>query len=165
MIKKILTSLLGMVVVLTWWTIRGDGRHHELANSIPPKVWDGGGGTIAVAVNTTAAGKASISFGEDKDKGRDLVAFEQVGPGSHSWSVEVPRNAGGYIEFEADAPKVGDRISWTIAKDGRRVLADAITMERPLEKGSVFALSEYFDDYSQMRGGGEDASDEDGDDD
>ena len=165
MIKKILTSLLGMVVVLTWWTIRGDGRHHELANTIPAKVWEGGGGTIAVAVNTTTAGKMSISFGEDKKKGRDLVATEQVGPGSHSWSVEVPRMAGGYIEFEADAPKVGDRMSWTISKDGRRVLADAMTMERPLEKGYVFGLSEHFDDYSTTRRGGENADSDSGEDD
>src|SRR5262249_6038407 len=147
MIKKILTSLLSMVAILAWWSFRGDGRHHELVHAIPAKVWEGGGGTIAVAVNTTAAGKMSLSFHEEKDKGRDLAAIEQVESGSHSWSVEVPRLAGGYIEFEADGPKVGDRISWTISKDGRRILADAIQMDRPLEKGYVFALSEYFDDY------------------
>ena len=165
MIKKLLMGLLSMVAALTWWTIKGDGRHHESLHAMPAKVWDGGGGTITLVVNSTTAGRASISFYEDKKKGRDLVAEEAVGAGAHSWSVEVPRNVGGYVEFNTDTPKVGDRISWTISKDGRRVLTDAIALDQPLEKGYVFALSQHFDDYSLARGGGDVVSSDDKDDD
>jgi len=148
--KKLLSSLLGVVVALTWWTIRGSNTHVEQAQAIPAKVWNGGGGTIAISVDSTIAGRLSVEFIERKDGGRQLETGEQVGPGAHSWSVEVPHNAGGYVEFQADAPKVGDRMSWTIAYNGKQIAQDEMTLQQPLQSNEAFFLQEHYDDYSRL---------------
>jgi len=149
--KRLLWALLSMVGALTWWTIRGPRTHEEVVNTIPAKVWAGGGGTISVSVDTTVAGKMSIDFEEHKKDGRMLTVIESVGPGSHSWSVEVPTNAGGYIEFDAEAPKPGDKMSWTLAHDGRQIASDAQTLAKPLGANEGFGLQEYYEDYSRPR--------------
>ena len=150
MVKKILSSLLGMVVVLAWWTLRGSHAPPEqVVNAIPPKVWDGGGGTIAIDVDTNVAATLSIGFSERRDGGRSMTTLEKVDPGPHSWSVEVPRNAGGYIEFEADAPKPGAKLSWTLRHDGRRIASADETLDQPLGRNEAFFLQEYYEDYSR----------------
>ena len=148
--KKILSALLGVLVMLAWWTIRGShAPPGQIVESIPAKVWDGGGGTITIDVDTSVAATLSIGFSERQDKGRRMTTLEKVGPGTHSWSVEVPRNTGGYIEFEADAPKPGAKLSWTLHHDGRRIASAEETLDQPLGKNEAFFLPEYYDDYGQ----------------
>ena len=150
--KKILSSLLGLVLALTWWTIRGHFSHHDtVVNAIPAKVWDGGGGTMTIDVDTSVAGKLSIEFNERGKNGRSMTTLEQAGAGTHTWSVEVPRNAGGYIEFGADAPSPGAKMSWTIRLDGRRIVSESETLDQPLGKNEAFFLQRYYKDYSRAR--------------
>lgn len=159
-LKKILSSLLGVLVMLAWWTIRGSHAPPEqVVNTVPTKVWDGGGGTIAIDVDTNVDATLSIGFSERRDGGRRMTTLEKVGPGTHSWSVEVPRNAGGYIEFEADAPKPGAAMSWTLRHDGRRIASQSETLDQPLGKNEAFFLQEYYDDYSKPEVRGADSSD------
>ena len=163
-LKKILSSLLGVVIALAWWSIRGNHSHHEaVVNSIPAKVWDGGG-TITIDVDTTVAGKLSMEFNERRKNGRSLTTFEQIGSGTHSWSVEVPRNAGGYIEFGADAPQPGARMSWTIRHGGRRIASESDTLDKPLQPNEAFFLQRYYKDYSRP-GASEDDGESDSSDD
>ena len=164
--KRILSTLLGLVVVLTWWTIRGDrSPPEEQLQGIPAKVWDGGGGTLAIEVDASTDATLSIDFHERRDGGRNSNAREKVGPGAHSWSIEIPPNAGGYIEFEADAPQPGAKLSWTIRRDGRSIASGEETLDQPLGKNEAFFLQEYYDDYSkavardETASAGEDADD------
>jgi len=148
--KRILASLLGVAVTLAWWTIRGSHAPAEqIVNTIPTKVWDGGGGTIAIDVDANVDATLSIGFSERRDGGQRMTTLEKVGPGPHSWTIEVPRNAGGYIEFEADAPQPGAKMSWTLRHDGRRIASAAETLDQPLGKNEAFFLQEYYEDYSK----------------
>jgi len=161
--KKIFSSLLGLVIALSWWTIRGHFSHHDAAlNTIPGKVWDGGGGTMTIDVDTSVAGRLSMEFNERRKNGRSLTTFEQIGSGTHSWTVEVPRNAGGYVEFGADAPQPGAKLSWTIRHDGQRIAADSETLDKPLQANEGFFLQRYYKDYSRPAA---DVDDEDASDD
>src|SRR5262245_30382561 len=72
-LKKVLFTVLGVVIILTYWTLRGgSGTNTETKNSIPAKVWEGGGGTISVELHTTVAGKMSIGFEERAEHGKSL---------------------------------------------------------------------------------------------
>jgi hypothetical protein len=136
--------------MIAYWTIRGDGGSDtELQKSIPAKVWGGGGGTISVELETTVAGRMGIGFEERTDDGRSLRSEQQVAPGKHSWSVEVPVNTGGYIEFSAESPKVGDKISWVIRHNGNQIAQEEQTLEKELQPGWGFGLQEHYLDYSK----------------
>jgi hypothetical protein len=150
-VKRVLFSVLGVAVMLAWWTIRGDsGSNTKVQKSIPAKVWDGGGGTISVELETTVAGKMSIGFEERVEKdARSLQTEEHVAPGKHLWSVEVPTNAGGYIEFDAEAPKVGDKMSWVVRHNGNQIAHDDMTLQEELKPGYAFFLQEHYHDYSK----------------
>jgi hypothetical protein len=157
MLKKLLSTVLGVIVMLAWWTIHGSHtKPEEVLQSIPPKVWDGGGGTLSIELDTNVAGKLSLSFDEEGDKGRHVTAIESAGPGTHSWSVQVPRDAGGYVEFGADAPQPGAKLSWTLRHDGRRIATETETLDRPLQNNEALFLQQYFDDYGRPDASGED---------
>lgn len=149
-LKKVLFSALGMVLVLGYWTLRGSsGTNTETKKSIPAKVWNGGGGTISVELHTSVAGKMSIGFEERAEHGKSLQTLEHVNAGDHTWSVEVPTNAGGYIEFDAESPKVGDKISWVVRHNGNQIAQDEETLQEELKSGYAFFLQAHYHDYSK----------------
>jgi hypothetical protein len=147
-LKRAVLALLGVAVMIAWWTITGDPGTHDEVKGIPAKVWDGDGGTLAVDIESTTAARFSISFGDEKDK--SMTAWTNVDAGTHSWSVEIPRGAGGYIELGAENPKVGDKLQWKITLNGNTVEEQSETLEQPLKSGYAFFLQSYYDDYSTM---------------
>lgn len=77
-----------------------------------------------------------------------METYEDVPAGSHSWSIDVPAGAGGYVELNAVEPKVGDRLTWKVSANGRVVSEQSETLGQPLEKNTAFFLQNYFADYS-----------------
>lgn len=144
-------SVLGVAITLTWWTIRKGDSHTQSVKHIPAKVW-AGGHTLEVEVETSCAATVSVTFSEhDKPVGEQntLETNEKVDAGEHSWSVDVPEHVGGYVEVQATAPNVGDSLKLKVKVDGRFVYEESSKLERPLEGGYVFGLSEHYDDYSK----------------
>src|SRR5262245_28214783 len=102
MLKSVGKTLLGLAVVLAWWTIRGPGDSHtETASSIPTVVWDGGSGTFAIHAENSAPAQMRVSFHEnsESDDARSLETYQDVAPGSHDWTISVPANVSGYVEL------------------------------------------------------------------
>jgi len=148
LLKRAILAVLGVAVMIAWWTFTGDPGSHNEVKGIPAKVWEADGGTLAVEVDTTSAARFSISFGDEKD--RSMTAWTKVDAGSHPWSLEIPRGAGGYIELDAENPKVGDKLQWKITLDGNTVDEQSETLNEPLKSGYAFFLQSYYDDYSKM---------------
>ena len=152
--KKLLIAVLGVVVTLAWWSWRGSSDKTETADRIPAKVWEGGGGTLSVEVESTCKGKMSISFtergGEDA-KARRLEVWEEVAAGRHTWTIDIPPNAGGYIEFGAIQPKVGDRLTWTLRLNGNSIDEQDDTLKEELKSNYAFFLQSFYDDYSKAK--------------
>jgi hypothetical protein len=149
--KSLLKTLVGLALVLAWWTIRGPGEDHtETANRIPTVVWDGGAGTLNIHAETTTAAQMRVSFHEQSDdaKARTLETYEDVGPGSHAWTIDVPKDVGGTVELSATSPKPGDRLHWSIDAAGNTVDEQNETLEKPLEQGYGFFIQAYFEDYA-----------------
>jgi hypothetical protein len=153
-------AVLGVVITLTWWTIRKGDSHTQSANHIPAKVW-AGGHTLEVEIESSCTAKMSVTFSDHtKPIGEQttLETYESVAAGSHSWSIDVPAGVGGYVELEAEAPKVGDTLKMKIKVDGKFVDEDGQKLESPLAAGYVFAVQQHYDDYSkaaeEMRGEG-----------
>ena len=159
-LKRAGIAVLGVIVTLAYWTFIGGGSADNAVQGIPGKVWDGGGGLLSVEVDSTTAARFSIGFSDDNDK--SLQAWTPVQAGTHSWVMDIPRGAGGFIELGAENPKVGDKLSWKITLNGETVDEQNETLDEPLREGYAFFLQSYYDDYSAIEplGDAEDGSDD-----
>jgi hypothetical protein len=78
---------------------------------------------------------------------RSLDTYEKVGAGSHLWTIDVPSAVGGDVEFQADNPKPGSRLTWTV-RSGSKVLArESETLNSPLQANDAFFLKFDAEDF------------------
>ncbi|HEX5000835.1 MAG TPA: hypothetical protein VFY29_21600 [Terriglobia bacterium] len=146
--KRAVLAILGVVVMLAYWTFTGRGSNNgPTAAGIPAKVHDGGGGLLAINVDSTSAARFSISFSDD-NKSEEFWTPVPAGP--HTWVIDVPKGSGGYIELDAENPKVGDKLSWKISLDGKIVDEQSDTLDQPLPNGYAFFLQSDYEDYSAI---------------
>jgi len=149
---RLIMAALGMAITLAWWTYRDHGTKTESRDQIPSSVWGGGPARITVEVETTTPSTMRIDFnerGKEPGQGKMLQSWEKIGSGTKTWTVEAPAKVGGYIEFEADHAKVGDRLKWRVSINGEQVGQDEWTLDKELEKNTAMFLQLHFDDYSQ----------------
>lgn len=144
-------AILGMVVTLAWWTIRGSNdSNHETTQGIPSKVWEGGGGTLSIEAESTCDVHFSISFSEMGEEGekRSLSTWDQKPAGTHSWTISVPAKVGGVVEMGCESSKVGDKLSWKIQANGTTVNEQNESLQEELKPGYAFFSQVYFEDYA-----------------
>jgi hypothetical protein len=149
---RVLLGALGVAVTLGYWTLRGPGESRTKTQSrIPSRVGDGGGGSLSLRVETTCPATMRISFYERKDDGQALETWESVGPGEHSWTIDVPKGTGGTVELGAEQPKVGDALRWTISLNGQTIDEQSESLDEALKPGYAFFLQSEYDDYSEAK--------------
>ncbi len=147
--KALVRTVLGLVLVLGWWTITGNLVSTEKAlDKIPPTVFGGGGAKIEIEAETTSAARMMVGF-SDESGDRNLETWEDVPAGTFRWSVDVPSGIGGYVELNALEPKAGDRLKFRILANGRTVFEDSDQLEQPLEPGYAFFVQAYIEDYAK----------------
>ena len=154
LLKRVVLAALGVVITLSFWTVRGwftDEASASLSN-IPKVVWDGGGGTVVIEVETTGPARVSASFetrnGVDDDDHKFLDSWEKVGPGHHTFQVEVPPNVGGTAEVSAEDPQVGAQVRIQVKVDGQVVAEDSGTLTEPLQSGYGFFAQVHLEDHA-----------------
>jgi hypothetical protein len=147
-LKRVGIAVLGVVVTLALWSYKGSPTASTEVEGIPSKVWEGGGGLLAVEVESSTSARFSISFDRGDDK--SLNTWTRVTPGVHTWVINVPKGAGGEIELSADSPKVGDKLSWKIRLNGETVDEQTETLDKPLAAGYGFFLQSAYDDFSTI---------------
>jgi hypothetical protein len=91
-----------------------------------------------------------LANGEYKDgrPQRDLAAFERVDPGTHSWTIDIPAQTGGRLEFEAKDPKPGSKLTWTVTSNGHELAHETESLDQPLKAGEAFFLELELDDFA-----------------
>jgi hypothetical protein len=144
-------SLLGLAVTLAWWTYGPAGKQVASQSHIPAKVGDGGQ-MLEIDTETSSASTMRVSFDQlDKPAGEQqlLDSWEKIPAGSRSWSIDVPGGVGGYIELQADHPKVGDTITMRVHMNGKLVDDQTDRLEKDLEPNTAFFVQDHFDDYSK----------------
>lgn len=146
--KSLVRAVLGLVVVLGWWTLTGNRVSEAPVTAVPPSVWGGGKGTLEIEVETTSPAEMRVSFDRDETE-ESLESVEKVGAGVHRWTIDVPEDVGGYIELGAIDPRPGDRLDLSIRVDGRLVFEDSDELETALEPGYAFFVQAYFDEYAE----------------
>jgi hypothetical protein len=147
LLTKIVTTVLGVALMLGWWTLRdkmgcnGDSSSSTV-KKIPSKVWDGGGGTLTIEAEASEPASVVASFEtndsvEEKDH-KFLEAWEQIQAGQHVFTVEVPANVGGHISVLFPDPKVakvGSKLSVRVSVNGKLLGEDVQTLDKPLPEG------------------------------
>jgi hypothetical protein len=148
-VKALVRTVLGLVLVLGWWTITGNSISTEPAqDKIPTSVFGGGSAKLEIEAEASTPARMLVSFSDDSGD-RHLETYEDVGAGTYRWSVDVPSAIGGYVELNAVAPKAGDRLKFRVLSNGRQVFEDSDELEKPLEPGYAFFVQAYFDDYAK----------------
>ena len=154
LMKKLLGTVLGLAVVLGYWTLTGDsGTKTETSGSIPAKVWAGGAGTMRIETDSTSAAQMRVSFHAERDgeDAKSLETYEEIGAGSHTWTIDVPAETGGYVELNAVQPKVGDRVSMKVFVNDQLAYEESETLKEELKPNYAHFVQAYFDDYSKAK--------------
>jgi hypothetical protein len=143
--------VLGLVLVLGWWTFTGNSISTQKAqDKIPSSVWGGGAGQVVIEAETTTAARMLVGFSRDeKDVEDNLETYEDVPAGTYRWTIDVPSATGGYVELNAVSPKAGDHLKFRIVANGRTVFEDSDELMQPLEPGYAFFVQAYVDDYAK----------------
>ena len=147
LLKRGVLAIAGMVVTLVWWSIRPGHDTTASADRIPDTVWNGGGGALTIETESSCPATIRVSFSEEAGEERSLETWEKIPADKRTWTIDVPPNTGGYIDLGAEAPKVGDRLRWTLKVNGDVVDEQAETLEEELKSGYAFGLVAFFDDY------------------
>lgn len=155
-LKNLIITLLGIALVLVWWTLRGpakDPNHTIQETKIPEMYWEGGNHVLTIDASTTTDSTVSLSLQSPKpggkpDESRWQEAFEPMAPGAKTWTVHFPDNTQfGTAELEAKNPKVGDKISWSILLDGQMIQQDEYVLDKPLEPNTAMFLQISLEDF------------------
>ncbi len=146
-LQRAVMTVLGLVVMLAWWSIRGGDSNVVTEDSIPATVWGGGGGTLTVEVHASCAAKLLVNFEGQEDE-QSLNSWQEVEGGTHTWTIDVPREVGGYMELNAIDPPTGDTLSWQVRLNDAVVDEQFDQLQEPLENGYAFFIQAYYDDFS-----------------
>ncbi len=147
--KALARTVIGLVLLLGWWTITGNSISTEPAqDKIPASVFGGGAAKLEIEAETTSAARMMVSF-SDESGDRNLETYEDVPAGTYRWSVDVPSEIGGYVELNAVEPMAGDRLKFRILSNGRTVFEDSDELTQPLEPGYAFFVQAYVEDYAK----------------
>jgi hypothetical protein len=152
LLKWVSKTAAGVALMIAWWTIKGppaDDPNRETASAIPATVWEGGGGRFAIEADTTTAARIEVSFEEKGETGdeRWLEASEEVAPGHHSWTIDVPSDVGGYVALEAVDARAGDEVRWTLAVNGEAIDEQWDGIDEAVGDSGAF-IEAYVDDYA-----------------
>jgi hypothetical protein len=150
LLKKVVGALLGVAVMLGYWTFVGSNDTTESADKIPARVWAGGAGTMQIEIDSTSAAQMRVSFTENRedDEAKSLETYEDVTAGFHVWTIDVPADTGGYVELGAVKPKPGDKLSMKVSVNGRVAYEESDALQEELKPNYAFAVQAYFDDYA-----------------
>ena len=88
--KAVVRTVLGLVLVIGWWTITGNRISTAPAQDrIPAIVWGGGAGKVQIEAETTTPATMAVSFNDEKGE-RHLETYERVSAGTYRWTIDVP---------------------------------------------------------------------------
>ena len=152
--KRFVMGVLGVAVMLGFWTVKGwvTGEAGATVSHIPDKVWDGGGGTIVVEAESSDPARVSISFETntpiDSADHKMLETWERVGPGLHTWSIDVPAGVSGTAEVDAEAPRPGSKVRVAVKVGDRTAAEDGLVLDGPLKAGEGFFAQVHLEDYA-----------------
>jgi len=157
MLKKLVTSAIGLAAVLTYWTLTG----HQTAVSsgpqkLPAKFLNGGGGTLTIEATSTTPASFRYTLhgpyenGDSKDK---VNGYEELQAGPHSWTTELAPNTGVYLEWEALHPQPGAKLSWTVKLNGKEIDTQDETLNGELKANEAFFIQYEREDVTKTAEG------------
>ncbi len=153
LLKRAVVMGAGVALVLGYWTFRGWLSNDAGASMshIPRKVSDGGGGSVVIEADTSDPGVVSASFEThdqvDSPDHKFMETWEKIGPGHHTFTIDVPAGVSGSVEVRANEPKVGSRVQVAVKVGARTVAEDSQTLTEPLKPGYGFTAMVDLEDY------------------
>jgi len=136
--SKLIFALIGMLLVLGYWTFIDKKPISTGSSHIPDKILGGGGDRLVIDVDIN--GKAQLGMMVDRPhKPNSDQPFEEdyqnLDPGHHSFVVELAPGVTGTIDLRALEPHVGNTIGWTVTRNGKQIAQESDTLDKPLQGG------------------------------
>jgi hypothetical protein len=147
-------SLLGLALWAGWVMVSDGGvtEVQELAE-LPPVIFDGGGGTFELEVEVDQPSRLTTSFERwsEDDESELLSSTQNLPPGAHHFTVDVPEATYGYFEVGVPEAEVGAQITWSLSLDGALLEQEEIELEEPLAPNRAFFVQFEFDEVESLR--------------
>jgi len=147
-LKSALVSLLGIALMLGWWTLTGDDEGSAIREvAAIPTVVGAGGRSIEVDLDSNKSFYFSVTFECGESESDSIYAREELEAGTHHFNIDVEGGCG-YASIESgipDAP-IGSELGWRVAVDGQSWEDERLTLDKPLERGWAFGLVTGWDD-------------------
>ena len=158
--KRVALAVVGVALTTGWWTIEQKffpRAGSATADKIPARVWEGGGTTLTIETESSDPAVVRALFtSTGRTNGapaRSLDTYEKIAAGRHSWTVDVPRAVGGNVELQAENPKAGSKLSFTVRSGNQVLMQDAQTLDGALRPNEAFFLNVDSEDFSQPKEG------------
>jgi hypothetical protein len=155
LMKRGVLTVLGVALVLGFWTVRGwltDTAGASSMSRIPSRVWEGGAGTVTIKVETTVPARVSATFETnvpiDSADHRYLETWQNVEPGRHTFTVDVPANVSGTAEVSTTEAAVGSKVRVAVTANGRLAGEDSYTLTEPLRPGYALGAQVALENYA-----------------
>lgn len=153
--KQILSWIVGLALMLGYWTVRDklSGADEGVGQGkIPAKIWEGGR-TVRVRSNASDPGTVSVTFETnlppDDPKHRFVETWEKVPAGPHTVTIDVPPGVSSTVERSSEGAKPGSTVEVSVEVQGAVAARDADTLSQPLEEGYGFFAQLHFEDLAQ----------------
>ena len=153
LMKRVAFGVVGMVLVLGWWTLTGKRDSVPSLDKIPSKAWEGGGGQVTIEAESSDPATMHVEFerpdiSDPSKPHQRLQSTEKVAAGQHTWTIDVPTRTFAILEFEAVGPKTGSKLSWTVHAGGKQIAQETETLDKPLQAGEAFFLQVQVEDVA-----------------
>ena len=135
---KIGSSVLGLIVVLGYWTFFDRKPAAKGTSHMPGMVLGGGGDKLTVDVDVN--GKVQVGMMVEEPRRADGSQpieeyYENLDPGHHSFVIELAPETTGVVDLRALEPKIGNKLSWTVTRNGKQIAQESDTLDKPLQAG------------------------------
>lgn len=152
---KVVSTVLGVIICLGWWTLTGSGESNlDQVSEMPDVVLSGGGGVLEIeaTVNQPAVLRATFSRQVDEETGEEegINVEQPLAAGTHHFRTDVADGLYTYLEIGIPEAQPGAAIEWTVSAGGKRIVHESESLEKPLRPGYAFFVQLEFEGISEL---------------
>jgi hypothetical protein len=135
---KLALAVVGLGLTLGYWTFFDKKPISSGGSHIPDKIFDGGGDRLTVDLEINGKAQLGMMLEQPRkpDGSQPLAEYYQnLNPGHYSFTVELAPKMMGTVDLRALEPQVGNKLSWTVTRNGNQIAQDSDTLDKPLQAG------------------------------
>jgi hypothetical protein len=136
-------AVIGLCLMLGYWTFFDKKPVSTGASHIPDKVLGGGGDSLIIDLDINGKAQVGMLLEQPRKPDGDQPTeeyYQNLDPGHYSFTVELAPKTMGTVDLRALQPQIGNKLSWTVTRNGKQIAQDSDTLDKPLQPGYAQGL-------------------------